>query len=65
MRNMPATPDEPVYVVAVRRERNTRLISIPRHLLDRLRWPKRAYVSLQANSDKSLTLRLVELHRRA
>jgi len=57
-------PDEPVYVVAVRRERNTRLISIPRHLLDRLRWPMRAYVSMQCNTDKSLTLRLVEVHRR-
>lgn len=61
---MPAMPDEPVYVVAVRKERNTRLISIPRHLLDRLKWPAKAYVSMQANTDKSLTLRLVEVHRR-
>ena len=65
MPNMPAPPDEPIYVVAVRRERNTRLVSIPRHLLDRLRWPTRAYVSMQYNTDQSLTLRLVEIHPRA
>lgn len=65
MRDMPTMPDEPIYVVAVRKERKSRLVSIPRHLLHRLNWPARAYVSMQCNTDQSLTLRLVEVHPRA